>query len=76
MSTPTLSQRLRELRKHLVTEGYNVWCHDINLLDGCIAQAEAQEAKAIGEQTPVDEAALRGDRPPTISRNRHPRAIH
>jgi hypothetical protein len=24
----------------------------------------------------VDEAALRGDRPPTISRNRHPRAIH
>jgi hypothetical protein len=24
----------------------------------------------------VDQVALRGDRPPTISRNRHPRAIH
>ena len=51
MST-TLSQRLRDLRDVLMSEESDT-PNVMNLVDDCIAQAEAQEAQAIGEQTPV-----------------------
>jgi hypothetical protein len=53
MSTPTLSQRLRELETRLEFIGMNADGPSMSMLAECIAQAEAQEAKAIGEQTPV-----------------------
>ena len=54
MST-TLSQRLRDLRDVLMSEESDT-PNVMNLVDDCIAQAEAQEAQAIGEQTPVAQA--------------------
>ena len=49
MSTTTMSQRLRDLRNGLFPDIETVNA----VLDRCIAQAEAQEGQAIGEQTPV-----------------------
>ena len=54
MSTTTLSQRLRDLRNGLFPDIETVNA----VLDDCIAQAEAQEAQAIGEQTPVASAPV------------------
>jgi len=53
MSDKTLSQRLRELETRLEFIGMNADGPSMSMLAECIAQAEAQEAKAIGEQTPV-----------------------
>ena len=54
MSTTTLIQRLRDLRNGLFPDIETVNA----VLDKAIAQAEAQEAQAIGEQTPVASAPV------------------
>ena len=52
MSTTTLSQRLRELRDMLMSEESDT-PNVMNLVDDCIAQAEAMEGQPIGAQKPV-----------------------